>query len=140
MTAAAPTRGRMLAVLGLATAVHALSAASLFVIPAIAPDMAKALGASTELVGIQVAIVYFDSSAFVKLFVEEAGSTLAIDLWNGCDVAVASRLAYAEVCAALALIVRTPPPCRHLSGKALVELRGAGLSQWAQGYVLDPFP
>lgn len=62
MTAAAPTRGRMLAVLGLATAVHALSAASLFVIPAIAPDMAKALGASTELVGIQVAIVYFGAT------------------------------------------------------------------------------
>ena len=54
-----------------------------------------------------MAIVYFDSSAFVKLFVEEAGSTLAIDLWNGCDVAVASRLAYAEVCSALAAADRS---------------------------------
>jgi uncharacterized protein len=49
-----------------------------------------------------VTIVYFDSSAFVKLLVEEAGSTLAAALWNGCDAAVSSRLAYPEVRAALA--------------------------------------
>lgn len=47
-------------------------------------------------------IVYFDSSAFVKLLVEEAGSKLAAELWNGCDAAVSSRLAYPEVRAALA--------------------------------------
>jgi predicted nucleic acid-binding protein len=47
-------------------------------------------------------IVYFDASAFVKLLVEEAGSDLAASLWDGCDAAVASRLAYPEVCAALA--------------------------------------
>ena len=47
-------------------------------------------------------LVYFDSSAFVKLVVEEAGSDLAADLWDGCDAAVASRLAYPEVRAALA--------------------------------------
>ena len=38
-------------------------------------------------------IVYFDSSAFVKLLVEEAGSELAAQLWDGCDAAVSSRLA-----------------------------------------------
>lgn len=47
-------------------------------------------------------IVYFDSSAFVKLIVEEDGSDLAATLWDGCDAAVSSRLAYPEVCAALA--------------------------------------
>lgn len=47
-------------------------------------------------------IVYFDSSAFVKLVVEEDGSDLAAALWNGCDAAVSSRLAYPEVRAALA--------------------------------------
>lgn len=62
MTAAAPTRGRTLAVMALATGVHSLSAASLFVIPAIAPDMAAALGTSTSLVGIQVAVVYFGAT------------------------------------------------------------------------------
>jgi predicted nucleic acid-binding protein len=47
-------------------------------------------------------IVYFDSSAFVKLLVEEDGSDLAAALWDGCDAAVSSRLAYPEVRAALA--------------------------------------
>lgn len=49
-----------------------------------------------------MAIVYFDSSAFVKLVVEEEGSDLAATLWDGCDAAVSSRLAYPEVRAALA--------------------------------------
>jgi len=49
-----------------------------------------------------VPLVYLDSSAFVKLLVEEAGSELAAELWDGCDAAVASRLAYPEVRAALA--------------------------------------
>ena len=49
-----------------------------------------------------MAIVYFDASAFVKLVVEEDGSDLAAALWDGCDAALSSRLAYPEVCAALA--------------------------------------
>jgi uncharacterized protein len=49
-----------------------------------------------------VALVYFDSSALVKLVVDEHGSDLAAALWDGCDAAVASRIAYPEVCAALA--------------------------------------
>lgn len=47
-------------------------------------------------------IVYFDSSAFVKLLVEEDDSDIAAALWDGCDAAVSSRLAYPEVRAALA--------------------------------------
>ncbi len=47
-------------------------------------------------------IVYFDSSAFIKLIVEEDGSEIAATLWDGCDAAVSSRLAYPEVRAALA--------------------------------------
>lgn len=49
-----------------------------------------------------MALVYFDSSAFVKLLIDESGSDLAAELWDGCDAAVASRLAYPEVRAALA--------------------------------------
>src|ERR1019366_8525049 len=41
-----------------------------------------------------------------KLLVEEAGSELAAELWDGCDAAVASRLAYPEVRAALAAASR----------------------------------
>ena len=49
-----------------------------------------------------MAIVYFDSSALVKLVVEEPGSDLVSHLWDGCDAALSSRLAYPEVRAALA--------------------------------------
>ena len=49
-----------------------------------------------------MAIVYFDSSALVKLVLDEVGSDIVAALWNACDVAVSSRLAYPEVCAALA--------------------------------------
>lgn len=52
-------------------------------------------------------VVYFDSSAFVKLVVEEPGSELATALWDGCDAAVSSRLAYPEVRAALAAARRS---------------------------------
>jgi uncharacterized protein len=53
-----------------------------------------------------MALVYFDASALVKLLVEEPGSELAAELWDGCDAPVASRLAYPEVCAALAAAAR----------------------------------
>jgi predicted nucleic acid-binding protein len=53
-----------------------------------------------------VALVYFDSSAFVKLLVEESGSELAAELWDAADAILSSRLAYPEVCAALAAAAR----------------------------------
>jgi len=49
-----------------------------------------------------VTIVYFDSSALVKLVLDEPGSEVAAELWNACDAALSSRLAYPEVRAALA--------------------------------------
>jgi predicted nucleic acid-binding protein len=49
-----------------------------------------------------VPLAYFDSSAFVKLVVEEASSDLVANLWDGCHAALSSRLAYPEVRAALA--------------------------------------
>lgn len=53
-----------------------------------------------------MAIAYFDSSALVKLIVDEKGSALAAELWDRCDAAVSSRLAYPEVCAAIAAAAR----------------------------------
>lgn len=38
----------------------------------------------------------------MKLVVEEPGTDLASELWDGCDAALSSRLAYPEVRAALA--------------------------------------
>lgn len=49
-----------------------------------------------------MAVVFFDSSAFVKLLVEEDGSDTAARLWDEADAVVASRLALPEVSAALA--------------------------------------
>ncbi|KPU49079.1 ribonuclease VapC45 [Mycobacterium tuberculosis] len=51
-------------------------------------------------------LVYFDASAFVKLLTTETGSSLASALWDGCDAALSSRLAYPEVRAALAAAAR----------------------------------
>lgn len=67
-------------------------------------------------------LVYFDASAFVKLLVEEHGTELAIALWDGCDAAVSSRLAYPEVRAALAAAHRN-----H-------DLDAPGLEQAEQGW------
>jgi uncharacterized protein len=53
-----------------------------------------------------MALAYFDSSALVKLLVAEEGTDLAADLWDNCDAALSSRLAYPEVRAALAAASR----------------------------------
>jgi uncharacterized protein len=74
-----------------------------------------------------VALVYFDSSAFIKLLAEEAGSELAAQLWDGCDAAVASRLAYSEVRAALAAAVSN----RDLDQADLDEVEQVWDSYWA---------
>jgi predicted nucleic acid-binding protein len=74
-----------------------------------------------------VALIYFDSSAFVKLLVEEAGSELAAELWDGCDAALSSRLAYPEVRAALAAAGR-----KHvLEDEHLTVAEGSWEEYWA---------
>ena len=72
-------------------------------------------------------LVYFDSSAFVKLLAEETGSELAAELWDGCDAAVASRLAYPEVRAALAAATRN----HDLSDHDLDAAEQAWETYWA---------
>lgn len=51
-------------------------------------------------------IAYFDTSAFLKLVVEEVGSDQVIELWRVADTAVSSVLLYPESRAALALAER----------------------------------
>lgn len=46
-------------------------------------------------------VAYFDSSALVRLVVDEPGSEDAARLWDGADTLVTSRVAYPEVRAAL---------------------------------------
>ena len=72
-------------------------------------------------------VVYFDSSAFVKLVVEEPGSELVAELWDRCDTAVSSRLAYPEVRAALAAAGRT----RRLAPAELQRAEGAWEDYWS---------
>ena len=74
-----------------------------------------------------MSIVYFDSSAFVKLLVEEDGSDLAAALWDGSDAAVSSRLAYPEVRAALAAAARDA----RLSARARGQAETAWEEYWA---------
>ena len=73
-----------------------------------------------------MAIVYFDASALVKLVVEEAGTEIAARLWDGCDAAVASRLAYPEVRAALAASERN----RELSRDDLLSAERSWQEYW----------
>lgn len=47
-------------------------------------------------------VAYFDSSALVKLVVDEPGSDDASRLWDGADEVYASRVAHPQVRAALA--------------------------------------
>ena len=78
-------------------------------------------------------VVYFDSSALVKLLVEEEGSDLAAALWDGCDAAVSSRLAYPEVRAALAAAGRA-----HRLGAADVVRAGTAWERyWAAIRVVE---
>ena len=74
-----------------------------------------------------MAVVYFDSSAFVKLVVEEDGSGLAAELWDGCDTPISSILAYPEVRAALAAARRN----RSLSAKGYASALGFWEEFWA---------
>lgn len=72
-------------------------------------------------------IIYFDSSAFVKLVVEEDSSDFAAALWDGCDAAVSSRLAYPEVRAALAAACRD----RRMGAAALRQAEAVWEEYWA---------
>lgn len=73
-----------------------------------------------------MALVYFDSSALVKLVVQEDGTDLASTLWDGCDAALSSRLAHPEVCAALASAHRN----RDLDAQAFASVRGDWEQFW----------
>ncbi len=75
-----------------------------------------------------MAVLYFDASALMKLLVEEPGSDTVEALWDGCDAAVSSRLAYPEVCAALAAAGRS----RDLGEEALASCRRLWERRWAE--------
>lgn len=54
-------------------------------------------------------IAYFDSSAILKLFINESDSQVAVDIWNATERAVTSEISYLEVRAGLAGAMRRNP-------------------------------
>ena len=51
-------------------------------------------------------MAYFDTSALLKLLVDEEGSALAVQSWDEATLVITSRLAYPEARAALAAATR----------------------------------
>lgn len=78
-------------------------------------------------------IACFDSSAFVKLLIDEPGSELAEELWNEADAVTASRLALPEVSAALAAARRAT----RLDEVSERVARRAWSSYWAAVDVIE---
>ncbi len=69
-------------------------------------------------------IAYFDSSALVKLFIDEQGSDIATAVWDGCSLAVSSTIGLAEVPAALA--------AAHRGNRLTASHYGAARAAWRE--------
>jgi uncharacterized protein len=78
-------------------------------------------------------IVYFDTSALLKLLIEEEGSDEAAELWVLADVVAAARLAYPESRAGLAAAVRA----RRLSDEGHDAALGQLRRRWRQLNIVD---
>jgi uncharacterized protein len=76
-----------------------------------------------------MAVAYFDTSALVKLVVDEPGTPIAQRTWNEADVVVTGRLTYPEARAALAAARRQRRLTAKLHGETLdrFEQAWAGL-------------
>jgi predicted nucleic acid-binding protein len=75
-------------------------------------------------------IAYFDSSALLKLFLNEPDAELALDLWNQAEQVVTSDISYLEVRAGLARAARENPP--RLSGTGYEDAKRQFDQLWAQ--------
>ena len=77
--------------------------------------------------------VYFETSALVKLFLEEPGADEARDLWDEADLISVALIAYPEARAALASAQRA----RRISSAELDEVKGKLRRVWTQLQVID---
>ena len=80
--------------------------------------------------------IYFDSSALIKLLLEEDGSRLSLELWAAADAAASSRLAYPEVRAALAAARRA----RRMDADTYVAAKEEWERLWSEIRVVEPAP
>jgi uncharacterized protein len=83
-----------------------------------------------------VTVAYFDSSALVKLLLNEDGRRVGLAVWDAADVTATSRLAYPEVRAALAAARRG----RRLDAEQYAAAKAAWEQRWAQLRVVEAAP
>lgn len=84
-------------------------------------------------IGATVTIAFFDSSAFLKLLIDEPGRDEAVRMWDESDVVAASRLALAEVSAAIAAARRAA----RLDAGSERRARADWADYWAAAHVVD---
>lgn len=77
--------------------------------------------------------VYFETSAFFKLVVDEAGSSEALELWDGANRVVSSRVMYPEARAALAAAARAG----RVGNSELRLVRSRLETRWAQLEIIE---
>ena len=77
--------------------------------------------------------VYFDTSAFMKLLIQEPGSVPAVQAWQAADWVASSRLLYAEARAALAMARRQG----RLSNAQHASAKGALTDHWLDVHVIE---
>jgi uncharacterized protein len=80
-----------------------------------------------------VSSVYFDTSAFVKLLVQEPGSTPAIEAWEAAEPVMSCRLLVVEARAALAMARRLG----RISGVQHASARASLADHWLDVHVIE---
>lgn len=77
--------------------------------------------------------VYFDTSAFVKILIEEPGSSSAVRAWQAADSVACSRLLHVEARAALSMARRQArlSNAQHTSAKAALNVH------WQDVYIVE---
>lgn len=81
-------------------------------------------------------VAYFDSSALVKMLLDEDGRQVSRALWDAADATVTSRLAYPEVRSALAAALRS----RRLDAGRYVLAKAEWRRLWSELRVIEPAP
>ena len=76
-------------------------------------------------------IAYFDTSALVKTVIDEPGSQVAIEAWNGGDARATSMIAYVEARAALAMARRERRLTRATEARARLDDRWSAMHRIA---------
>lgn len=85
-------------------------------------------------------IAYLDASALVKLFIDEAGSDVARDVWESGAPLATSRVSHAELACALAAAIRSGRYARAAVDSDVIDgafLRGRAYFVEVDGDVVD---